>query len=233
MENKPLILVVEDEKPIRNFICVTLVSRGFRTLEATTGFNALSLSMSHKPDIIILDLGLPDIDGLEIIKKVREWSKMPIVVVSARGQEKDKVTALDLGADDYLTKPFGVEELIARVRVALRHSLILHAAKSDNNYQFVAGELQIDFEKRKVMLIGKEIHLTPTEYKLIALLAGHAGKVLTHNFILKEIWGHIQGDEIQALRVNMANLRRKIENDPARPRYIKTEVGVGYRLVEE
>lgn len=232
MDNNPLILVVEDDKPIRNFICVSLKAQGYRYVETHSGQAAVSLAASHNPDIIILDLGLPDLDGLEVIKKVRGWSRAPIIVVSARGQDREKTEALDLGADDYLTKPFSVTELLARIRVALRH-LSLNTQKDDIINNYCVEELKIDFAKRHIFLRDEEIHLTPIEYNILALMAKNAGKVLTHNFIIREIWGTFSGDDNQTLRVFMANMRRKIEKDPASPRYIKTEVGVGYRLADE
>lgn len=233
MENKAVILIIEDDKVIRKFISTSLKTQGYKTIETDKGQDGLSLFMSHNPDIIILDLGLPDIDGLEIIKQIRTWSNKPIVVVSARGQEREKVEALDLGADDYLTKPFGISELLARLRVSLRHSFKLNQENQIDNSVFMLGELKIDFEKRTVELKEENIHLTPTEYKILTLLAQHAGKVLTHNFIMKKVWGTTMGNESQSLRVFMATLRRKIEEEPAQPRYILTEVGVGYRMVEE
>lgn len=233
MDNKPLILIIEDDKPIRNFICASLSTQGYRYKEAETGKEALALIMSHNPDIIILDLGLPDMDGLEIIENVRKWSNIPIIIVSARGHEREKVDALDLGADDYLTKPFGIAELLARVRVALRNFYRADINQNKKHEQFNIGELNIDFIKRRVVIAEEEIHLTPIEYKLLSLMAKHAGKVLTHKFIIREVWGSAIGNETQSLRVFMANLRRKIEKEPAQPQYILTEVGVGYRLVDE
>ncbi len=232
MSDKPLILVVEDDRPIRNFISVSLAAQEYRTIETDNGRDALEAAATRNPEIIILDLGLPDMDGLEVIRSVRGWSLIPIIVVSARGQEREKVEALDVGADDYLTKPFSIAELMARVRVALRHrnrgDSLDPAAE-----EFSVGGLCISFSKRTVTLDGETIHLTPIEYRLMELMSNHAGKVLTHNFILKEIWGPNAGSEMQSLRVFMANIRRKIETDPAQPRYILTEVGVGYRMVEE
>lgn len=233
MDNKSVILVIEDDKAIRNFILAALKTQGFRYLETEKGQEGLALFMSHNPDIIILDLGLPDMDGLDIIKKVRMWSNKPIIVVSARGQEREKVEALDLGADDYITKPFGISELLARLRVSLRHSYKLVNEQNNSIDNFILGDLKIEFEKRIVSIRGEEIHLTPIEYKLLTLLSKHAGKVLTHNFIMKEVWGSTMGNETQSLRVFMASLRRKIEDEPAQPRYILTEVGVGYRMVDE
>lgn len=233
MDNKPLILVVEDDKPIRNFICVSLEAQGYKCIDTSNGKTAVSLVSSHNPDIIIIDLGLPDVDGIDVIAQVRPVTKAAIIVVSARGHEREKVEALDSGADDYLTKPFSVAELLARIRVALRHAMQDSQLENISPGVFLVGELKIDFEKRRIFLADEEIHLTPIEYKLMALMAQHAGKVLTHKFILNEIWGTFSGDDTQSLRVFMANIRRKIEKDPAQPRYILTEVGVGYRLADE
>lgn len=228
---EPLILIVEDEKPIRHFLKVTLETQKYRCIEAQNGALALSMAASHCADIIILDLGLPDMDGLDVIRKCREWTSIPIIVVSARGHEREKVEALDAGADDYLTKPFGVAELLARIRVALRKKNVENS--DENQPVFIFDNLKIDFEKRLVTILNHEIHLTPIEYNLLTLLAKHHGKVLTHRFIIKEIWGSSAVNDTQTLRVNMGNLRRKIEKDPAQPRYIITEIGIGYRMVEE
>jgi len=233
MDNKPLILVVEDEKPIRNFMCVSLEAQGYKCIETQHGKTAVSLVSAHNPDIIIIDLGLPDIDGIDVIAMVRPLTKAAIIVVSARGHEREKVEALDSGADDYLTKPFSVVELLARIRVALRHSHQRSQPENQSLAVFLIGDLKIDFEKRRVFLADDEIHLTPMEYRLMALMAKYAGRVLTHKFILDEIWGTFSGNDTQSLRVFMANIRRKIEKDPAQPRYILTEVGVGYRLTDE
>lgn len=233
MESKPTVLVVEDDKPIRNFICVSLGVEGYGCLETHTGNSAISMIASHNPDVVILDLGLPDIDGLDVIEKVREWSKVKIIVVSARGQEKEKVAALDAGADDFLTKPFSIGELMARIRVALRQIESYGGEQLTNAAKFKVDDLEIDYAKRKVFLETIEVHLTPIEYNLLVLMARHAGKVLTHHFILKEIWGAYTESDTRSLRVFMANIRRKIEKEPARPRYILTEVGVGYRLADE
>lgn len=232
MKNKPCILVVEDDKPIRNFITTSLEAQGFKYIETDKGKEAIALTLSYNPDLIILDLGLPDIDGIEVIGKVRELSKIPIIIVSARENERQKVEALDKGADDYLTKPFGIGELLARVRVALRH---LTADNNQNEIKdaFKVKNLFVDLNKRRVMINDEEIHLTPIEYKILILLCKYPGKVLTHNFIIHETWGSQIGNETQSLRVFMASLRRKIEKDPAHPQYIYTEVGVGYRLVDE
>lgn len=233
MDNKLFILVVEDDKPIRNFICVSLEAQGYQCINTQNGKTAVSLVSSHNPDIIIIDLGLPDMDGIDVIAKVRPVTKAPIMVVSARGHEREKVEALDSGADDYLTKPFSVAELLARVRVALRHLNQDSHPENESPAEFIVGELKIDFEKRRVFLSDNEIHLTPMEYKLMVLMAKYPGRVLTHNFILNEIWGTFSGNDTQSLRVFMANIRRKIEKDPAQPKYILTEVGVGYRLADE
>jgi two-component system KDP operon response regulator KdpE len=229
---EPLILIVEDEKPIRHFIKVTLETQEYRCIEAPNGASALSVIASHRPDIVILDLGLPDMDGLDVIRKCREWTALPIVVVSARGHEREKVEALDAGADDYLTKPFGVAELLARIRVALRHKTSENT-DAEKQAVFALDELKIDYDKRRVLIAENEVHLTPTEYNLLTLLARHRGKVLTHKFIIQEIWGALAIGDTQTLRVSMGNLRRKIEKDPAEPRYIITEVGIGYRMADE
>ena len=232
MNSKLLILLIEDEITISNFISTILTHNNYHVLKAITGKDALSLTSSHNPDLILLDLGLPDMDGIDVLKKIREWSSIPIVVVSARGHEREKVEALDLGADDYITKPFGTSELLARIRTAVRHNQKV----SENNHpevdKILIGSLLIDYEKRIVKLEDKEVHLTPIEYKIIVLLSQNVGKVLTHDFLMKEIWGPYV-NENQTLRVNMANIRRKIEKNPAEPKYIITEVGVGYRMVDE
>ncbi|MCF7914569.1 MAG: response regulator [Spirochaetaceae bacterium] len=233
METKPLILIVEDDPPIKNFLRTSLKNHGYRLLLVEKGGEAISMTASHMPDLILLDLGLPDIDGIEVIRQLRSWSRIPVVVVSAREQERSKIEALDSGADDYLTKPFSIGELLARIRVALRHSQIGASENPLQNTEFRVGDLVVDMEHRRVKTNGKAVHLTPTEYKIVALLAKHAGKVLTHRFILKEIWGPSSVGESQYLRVFMANLRRKIEPDPTQPRYLITEIGVGYRLLDE
>lgn len=232
MNNKPYIVVVEDDKPIRNFITASLGAQGFNYIETDKGNEAIALSMSYNPDLIILDLGLPDIDGIEVIDKIREWSKIPIIIVSARENERQKIEALDKGADDYLTKPFGIGELLARIRVSLRHRTT-NQTENKNIDTFKVKNLIVDFSKRRVMINDEQIHLTPIEYKIMALLCKYPGKVLTHNFIIHDIWGSAMGNETQSLRVFMASLRRKIEENPAQPEYIYTEVGVGYRLVDE
>lgn len=225
------ILIVEDDAQIRNFIKYALEKEEYHTLTAENGKSALNQILSGKVDIMLLDLGLPDMDGMEVINKVREWSEMPIIVVSARDQDKEKVNALDAGADDYLTKPFSATELLARIRVAERHNY-KQGLKAEENV-FCVGDLKIDYERHVVKLKEEEIHVTPMEYNMLALLSQNAGKVITTGYMLKEIWGVNYGTDTQALRALMAGLRRKIENIPAKPRYIITEVGVGYRLVDE
>lgn len=230
MNNRALVLIVEDDETICSFISAILKSNGYDIIKAAKGEEAVSMAASHCPDLILLDLGLPDMDGVDVLKAIRQWTGIPIVVVSARGHEREKVEALDLGADDYITKPFGTGELLARMRTALRHS-----QRNPNHCesgQITVGDLEINYDKRLVSVAGKEIHLTPIEYKIIVLLSRHLGKVLTHDFIIKEIWGPYM-NEIQTLRVNMANIRRKLEVNPAEPQYIVTEIGVGYRMVEE
>lgn len=227
---KRTILVVEDDKAIRNLIMTTLKINDYLCYEAESGEEAISKAVSVNPDIIILDLGLPDKDGIEIIKKIREWSNNPIIVVSARGEDRDKIEALDTGADDYLTKPFSVEELLARIRVALRKMNYDNSNKK-NDSVFTNGDLKIDYAAGCVCLGDKEIHLTPIEYKLICLLAKNVGKVLTHNYIIRQVWVNPLDTDIPALRVFMATLRKKIEKDTSNPKYIQTHIGVGYRLI--
>ncbi len=226
------ILVVEDDKQIRNFICYTLNAEGFRHIVSSTGQGALRLLASEQIDLMLLDLGLPDVDGMDVIRKVREWSEIPILVVSARDQDREKAAALDLGADDYLTKPFSTTELLARIRVALRH---LYRENGSSKAQDIlqVGGLQIDLGKRLIYVDGQETHVTPMEYNLLALFFKNIGKVLTTKYILNEIWGIGYGNDTQALRTLMAGLRRKIEKNPAKPRYILTEIGIGYRLIDE
>jgi len=230
--SKGKVLIIEDDPPIRKFVRSALIGEGFQPIEAETGREGINSVMHHKPDIIILDLGLPDMDGNAVIRELRGWTSIPVVVLTARGQEKDKVTALDAGADDYLTKPFNVAELMARIRVALRHANRGSSGEAETQ-QFIVGELKIDFEARRIFRGSLEIHLTNIEYKLLCTLAKNAGKVLTHSFIIHEVWGKHYIDEKHPLRVYMGALRKKIEPEPARPRYILTEMGVGYRIVEE
>ena len=225
------ILVVEDNVQIRNFITYVLKEEGFSPLASGTAQGALTIVVSQHIDLMLLDLGLPDFDGMEVIKKIREWSDLPIIVVSARDQDREKADALDAGADDYLTKPFSATELMARIRVALRHSSKLGAAQTQP--VLTVGELSIDFEKHQVTKNGESIHLTPMEYNLLSLLFKNMGKVLTTQYILREIYGIGYGTDTQALRALMAGLRRKIETTPAKPHYIMTEIGVGYRLIGE
>ena len=232
MNNRSVILIVEDEERICNFISAILTSNDFNVIKTSKGKEAISMVTSYCPDLILLDLGLPDMDGIEVLKIIRQLSSTPIVIVSARGHEREKVEALDLGADDYITKPFGTSELLARIRTELRHSQKNSNGSNAESGSVTVRELKINYLKRQVSMKGKEIHLTPIEYKIIVLLSNYVGKVLTHDFIIKTVWGPYT-NEIQALRVNMANIRRKLEVNPAEPKYIVTEVGVGYRMIEE
>jgi two-component system KDP operon response regulator KdpE len=222
------VLVVDDERAIRRFLRVSLEAHGHAVFEATSGTEALGAAAGVRPDLIILDLGLPDMDGLDVLRRLREWTQTPIVILSVREDETDKVQALDLGADDYLTKPFGVGELLARMRAALRR-----AAHEAPEPVFSWDELTVDLAHRRVTVDGREVQLTPTEYDLLRALVTHAGKVLTHSQLLRQVWGVAYVQESHLLRVNISNLRRKIEREPARPRYIITEPGVGYRLRTE
>lgn len=223
-----VVLVVEDEVPIRRFLKAALEAQGFKLLEAPTGAQALAMTASHNPDLILLDLGLPDMDGLEVIKRIREWAHTPIMVISARGKDTEKVEGLDAGADDYLAKPFSVEELSARMRVAIRRLTQSRVGKDEPVFQ--AGELRVDLAQRMVWVGGKEIHLTPIEFKLLAVLVRHSGKVLTHRQLLKEVWGQASEEQSHYLRNYIHTLRHKLEADPARPVYLRTEPGVGYRF---
>lgn len=226
--NSETILVIEDDKSIQNFLRMTLKANDYKIIESGNGLSGISLFLSHNPDLILLDMGLPDIDGMDVINQVRQTSSVPIIIVSARGQEKEKVSALDMGADDYITKPFGVDELMARIRVALRKQ------RSDpKSNEFVLGNLKIDYNKHKVFIDNNEVHFTPIEYKMLLVLVENAGKVITHNFIQKAVWGFENEDEFQSLRVFMANIRKKIEVDTTNPRFIMTEIGVGYRFADE
>jgi two-component system KDP operon response regulator KdpE len=229
----PLVLIIEDEKPIRRFLRASLLGEGYRVIEAETGQQGLTMALAQPPDVVILDLGLPDMDGLRLIEALRGWSQVPIIILSARDQEKDKVTALDRGADDYLSKPFGVGELLARLRVALRHQARVRGQPGTEATRFSVDALLVDLEARRVFVGGQEVHLTPLEYRLLTTFIQHAGKVLTHRFLLKEVWGPGHAEETHYLRVFTASLRRKLEADPARPRYLLTEQGVGYRLAAE
>ena len=226
----PVVVLIEDEPQIRRFLRATLTGQGYRLFEVGTGADALVEVAQRQPDVVVLDLGLPDMDGLEVIRRLREWSAAPIIVLSARGQERDKVGALDAGADDYVSKPFSAGELLARLRVALRHAA---GAAHEDGAAFRLGELQVDLLRRQVSVAGTEVKLTPIEYKLLTTLVRHAGKVLTHQQLLREVWGPSHEDQAHYVRVYMAHLRHKLETEPARPRYLLTEPGVGYRLAAE
>ncbi len=225
---RPLVLVVEDEAQVMRFLRATLGAHGYRLAEAVTGQQALLEATNRPPDLILLDLGLPDLDGVEVARRLREWSTTPIIVLSARGREGDKIQALDAGADDYLTKPFGAGELLARMRVALRNAA--RGGAGPGEAVFRVGDLVVDLAVRRVSVAGREVHLTPTQYKLLTTLVKHAGKVLTHRQLLREVWGPSSVEQSHYLRVYMGQLRHKLEKDPARPRYLETETGVGYRL---
>ena len=229
MNNNPLILIVEDDNHIKNLISTTLKVNKYNYLVATSGNEAIMLAVSHKPDIILLDLGLPDMDGVEIIKNVREWSNIPIIVISARSEDTDKIDALDFGADDYITKPFSVEELLARIRVATRRLNSMNEKQAESIFK--NGDLTIDYSAGCVYLYDKELHLTPIEYKLLCLLSKNVGKVLTHTYITMEIWGTTWESDVASLRVFMTTLRKKIEKDSVESKYIQTHIGVGYRML--
>ena len=222
------ILVIEDEPQMQKFLGASLTSEGYRWLEAKSGEEGLALVRTHNPDLVLLDLGLPDTDGMDVAREIRAISNRPIIVLSARGQEEDKIRALDVGADDYLTKPFGTGELMARIRVALRHAA--RAKEERTEPVLTVGEIEIDLDRHRVTARGEEVHLTPNEYKLLAYMMKHAGKVLTHRQLLKEVWGAAYASQTHYLRVYMVQLRHKLEADPTRPRYLLTEPGVGYRL---
>lgn len=227
MTPKINILLIEDDKSICNFIITSLESSAYKVTPAYTGMEGISLSTSLCPNVILLDLGLPDMDGLDVLHRIRSWSSTPVIVISARTKEQDKVTALDSGADDYITKPFGTSELMARIRTSLRHS-----RPNVQTHIYQAGGLTIDFDKRQILLDGKEVHLTQIEFQLLSLLAENSGKVLTYGTIMNAIWGPYMDNNNQILRVNMANIRRKIEENPAQPKYVFTEIGIGYRMIE-
>ena len=229
MSIKEKILIVEDDKSIQKFIRTILEDAGYDVLLAGTGEEAYAMINSHCPDLIVLDLGLPDLDGTGIIESVREWTQLPIIVVSARSHDEDKVNALDKGADDYVTKPFSSAELLARIRAALRHT----RSSLKNAGRFTAGELGIDYDRHTVTVRGEDVHLTSNEFKILSLMSRNSGKVLTYDYLMRELWGPVSAEGgNQILRVNMANIRRKIEKNPAQPEYIFTEVGVGYRMIE-
>ena len=229
--NKILVLVVEDDVSVRNLITTTLQTHNYRYLTAPNGSTAIMEASSHNPDIILLDLGLPDMDGVEVIRKVRTWSNVPIIVISARSEDTDKIDALDAGADDYLTTPFSVEELLARIRVTQRRLALMQTENNSDNAVFTNGELRIDYAAGCAYLKDEELHLTPIEYKLLCLLAQNIGKVLTHTFITQKIWGSSWENDIASLRVFMATLRKKLESTPDSPQYIQTHIGVGYRMM--
>lgn len=230
MNDSPTLLIVDDELPIRKFLRAGLSSGEYCLIEATNGKEALQHVATYNPDLVLLDLGLPDMDGIEVVRRIREWNEVPIIVLSARGREEDKISALDTGANDYLVKPFLIGELKARLRAALRTKAI-RTGENENPILHV-GQLTIDLTSRIVLKSGQEIHLTPTEFRLLAIMARHIGKVLTHNYLLTEVWGKAYSDQTQYLRVFMKQLREKLETDPSRPRHITTETGVGYRFLE-
>lgn len=230
--NKPLILVVEDDAPIRNLITTTLKTHDYRYLTAPNGEAAIMEASSHNPDIVLLDLGLPDIDGVEVIRRIRTWSNMPVIVISARSEDTDKIDALDAGADDYLTKPFSVDELLARLRATQRRLTAMQKDSSLESSVYENGNLRIDYAAGCAYLSGEELHLTPIEYKLLCLLSGNMGRVLTHTFITQKIWGSSWENDVASLRVFMATLRKKIEHEPDSPQYIQTHIGVGYRMLK-
>ncbi len=229
--NSPVVLVTEDDIPVRNLIVTTLKTHEYRYLTAGSGAEAVMMASSHNPDVLFLDLGLPDMDGIEVIRRIRSWSNMPIIVISARGDDADKIEALDAGADDYLTKPFSVEELLARLRVTLRRLTLMQGEKADRS-AYVNGKLTIDFSAGVACLDGEELKLTSMEYRLLCLLARNTGKVLTHTYITQNIWGRSWDNDVASLRVFMTTLRKKIEPGPDSPKYIQTHVGIGYRMLK-
>ena len=233
MVQKLSVLVIEDEKSICDFIAKTLNASDYKAVIAGSGKEGLAILTSALPDLVLLDLGLPDMDGIDIIKQTREWSSLPIIVISARVQEREKIAALDAGADDYITKPFGTDELLARIRTAIRHSNKIVDDKVNSTRPYSARGLVVDFGKRLVTVEGKEIHLTRVEYKIVSMLAQNSGKVITYSSLIEQVWGPYADDNNRILRVNMANIRRKIEKNPGEPEYIFTELGVGYRMVED
>lgn len=230
--NKSLILVVEDDQAVRNLITTTIEMHEYRYRTAVNGENAIMETISYNPEVILLDLGLPDMDGTEVIKKIRSWSNVPIIVISARSEDSDKIEALDAGADDYLTKPFSVDELLARLRVTFRRLHYIQSTSESETSVFVNGDLKIDFAAGCAYMAENELHLTPIEYKMLCLLAKNVGKVLTHTYITKEIWGSSWDNDVASLRVFMATLRKKIEKDTQAPLYIQTHVGIGYRMLK-
>ena len=233
MVQKLSVLVIEDEKSICDFIAKTLNASDYKAVTAGSGKEGLAILTSALPDLVLLDLGLPDMDGIDIIKQTREWSSLPIIVISARVQEREKIAALDAGADDYITKPFGTDELLARIRTAIRHSNKIVDDKVNSTRPYSARGLVVDFGKRLVTVEGKEIHLTRVEYKIVSMLAQNSGKVIAYSSLIEQVWGPYADDNNRILRVNMANIRRKIEKNPGEPEYIFTELGVGYRMIED
>ena len=229
--HSPKVLVVEDDGAVSNLVSTALTAHGYEVVTAVSGGDALRKMSESSPEVVLLDLGLPDIDGVEVIRRVRSWTSTPIIVVSARGDERDKICALDTGADDYLTKPFSVGELLARIRTALRHVGNQDLGQHVNAASFANGDLRIDYSAGVVTLAGQDLHLTPIEYRLLCLLSRNVGRVLTHQYILNEVWGHQSDGDLASLRVFMGTLRKKIEDEPSRPRYIQTHVGVGYRMI--
>ena len=230
--NKPLILVVEDDAPVRSLIATTLKTHDYKYLSAQNGAGAITEALSHNPDVVLLDLGLPDMDGVDVIRKIRSWSNMPIIVISARTEDSDKIEALDAGADDYLTKPFSVEELLARLRVTQRRLALMKTDFAQESPVFMNGALKIDYAAGCAFLDGEELHLTPIEYKLLCLLSRNVGRVLTHTYITQQIWGSSWENDVASLRVFMATLRKKLEPSPDSPQYIQTHIGVGYRMMK-
>ncbi len=229
--NKTLILVVEDDPSVRNLISTTLKAHDYKYITATTGENGILEASSHNPDIVLLDLGLPDMDGVEVIRRIRSWSNMPIIVISARSEDEDKIEALDSGADDYLTKPFSVEELLARLRVTQRRLAVLQSGTQAASSVFINGRLKVDYGAGCAYIGDTELHLTPIEYKILCLLTRNMGKVLTHTYITQQVWGSSWDNDVASLRVFMAGLRKKLESEPGAPQYIQTHIGVGYRMM--
>jgi two-component system KDP operon response regulator KdpE len=230
--NKPTILVVEDDSPVRNLMITTLKTHDYKYLTATQGSEAIMVASSHNPDVVFLDLGLPDMDGVDVIRQIRSWSNMPIIVISARSEDEDKITALDAGADDYLTKPFSVDELLARLRVTVRRLALMNSDGNTDSSLYTNGALKIDYAAGCAYLNDEELRLTPIEYKLLCLLARNTGKVLTHTYITQNIWGQSWDNDIASLRVFMVTLRKKLESAPNTPQYIQTHIGIGYRMIK-
>ena len=230
--NNPVVLVVEDDTPVRNLIVTTLKTHEYKYLTAVNGAEAVMVASSHNPDVVFLDLGLPDMDGIDVIRRIRSWSNMPIIVISARSDDADKIEALDAGADDYLTKPFSVEELLARLRVTIRRLSLMGNDNNNDRSVYTNGRLTIDYSAGVALFDGEELKLTSMEYKLLCILAKNTGKVLTHTYITQNIWGRNWDNDIASLRVFMTTLRKKIEPDPDSPKYIQTHVGIGYRMMK-